>query len=43
MDEELLATFAKVCAGDLNPMAASIGGIVAQEVMKVRTVTLCTG
>ena len=34
VDEELLGTFAKVCSGDLNPMAASIGGIVAQEVMK---------
>ena len=34
VDEELLATFAKVCAGDLSPMAAAIGGLVAQEVMK---------
>ncbi|KAG5326324.1 UBA1 enzyme, partial [Pseudoatta argentina] len=31
---ELLRTFAKVSAGDLNPMNATIGGIVAQEVMK---------
>lgn len=31
---ELLETFAKVSAGDLNPMNATIGGIVAQEVMK---------
>jgi ubiquitin-activating enzyme E1 len=30
----LLETFAKVCAGDLNPINATIGGIVAQEVMK---------
>jgi ubiquitin-activating enzyme E1 len=34
VDEELIAQFAKICAGDLNPMAASFGGIVAQEVMK---------
>lgn len=31
---ELLNTFCKVSAGDLNPMNASIGGVVAQEVMK---------
>ncbi|XP_046622814.1 ubiquitin-like modifier-activating enzyme 1 [Neodiprion virginianus] len=31
---ELLETFAKVSAGDLNPMNATIGGVVAQEVMK---------
>lgn len=30
----LLETFAKVCAGDLNPINATIGGVVAQEVMK---------
>ncbi|KAH1011803.1 hypothetical protein HUJ04_001094 [Dendroctonus ponderosae] len=30
----LLEIFAKVCAGDLNPINATIGGIVAQEVMK---------
>nr|XP_023026513.1 ubiquitin-like modifier-activating enzyme 1 [Leptinotarsa decemlineata] len=30
----LLETFAKVAAGDLNPMNATIGGVVAQEVMK---------
>jgi len=28
------AQFAKICAGDVNPMAAAIGGVVAQEVMK---------
>ncbi|XP_034942193.1 ubiquitin-like modifier-activating enzyme 1 [Chelonus insularis] len=32
--KELLETFAKVSAGDLNPMNAIIGGVVAQEVMK---------
>ncbi|KAJ8936851.1 hypothetical protein NQ318_012812 [Aromia moschata] len=30
----LLDTFAKVSAGDLNPINATVGGIVAQEVMK---------
>ncbi|KAL1501297.1 hypothetical protein ABEB36_006643 [Hypothenemus hampei] len=34
LNTDLLDTFAKVCAGDLNPMNATIGGIVAQEVMK---------
>lgn len=31
---QLLETFAKTCAGQLNPINATIGGIVAQEVMK---------
>lgn len=30
----LLETFAKVAAGSLNPINATIGGVVAQEVMK---------
>ncbi|XP_015599069.1 ubiquitin-like modifier-activating enzyme 1 [Cephus cinctus] len=34
INTELLETFAKISAGDLNPMNATIGGIVAQEVMK---------
>ncbi|XP_043282314.1 ubiquitin-like modifier-activating enzyme 1 [Venturia canescens] len=34
INEDLIETFAKVSAGDLNPMNATIGGIVAQEVMK---------
>lgn len=34
INDELLNTFAKISAGDLNPMNATIGGIVAQEVMK---------
>ncbi|XP_050314109.1 ubiquitin-like modifier-activating enzyme 1 [Anthonomus grandis grandis] len=34
INEDLLETFAKVSAGDLCPMNAVIGGIVAQEVMK---------
>lgn len=34
INDELLQIFAKVSAGDLNPMNATIGGIVAQEVMK---------
>lgn len=32
--KELLETFAKVSAGNLSPVNAAIGGIVAQEVMK---------
>ncbi|XP_043258430.1 ubiquitin-like modifier-activating enzyme 1 [Colletes gigas] len=31
---ELLEIFAKISSGNLNPMNATIGGIVAQEVMK---------
>lgn len=34
LNTELLETFAKICAGDINPMNATIGGVVAQEVMK---------
>jgi len=34
LDDDLIETFAKTCSGDLSPMAAAIGGIVAQEVMK---------
>lgn len=34
INSQLLETFAKVCAGDINPINATIGGIVAQEVMK---------
>lgn len=34
INTQLLDTFAKICAGNLNPMDATIGGIVAQEVMK---------
>ena len=34
LDAALIEQFAKICAGDLSPMAASMGGIVAQEVMK---------
>ncbi|XP_022919652.2 ubiquitin-like modifier-activating enzyme 1 isoform X1 [Onthophagus taurus] len=34
INNELLETFSNICAGDLNPMNATIGGIVAQEVMK---------
>lgn len=34
MNTELLETFCKVSSGDLNPMNAAIGGVVAQEVMK---------
>ncbi|XP_075977799.1 ubiquitin-like activating enzyme 1 [Anticarsia gemmatalis] len=34
LNAELLDTFCKVSSGDLNPMNAAIGGVVAQEVMK---------
>lgn len=34
-DEKLISQFAYTCTGDLCPMAAVIGGITAQEVMKV--------
>lgn len=34
LNTSLLETFAKVSAGDINPINATIGGIVAQEVMK---------
>ncbi|XP_056641048.1 ubiquitin-like modifier-activating enzyme 1 isoform X1 [Diorhabda sublineata] len=34
IDCDLLETFAKISSGDLNPMNATVGGIVAQEVMK---------
>ncbi|KAL0272207.1 UNVERIFIED_CONTAM: hypothetical protein PYX00_005273 [Menopon gallinae] len=34
LNEELLKIFSKVSAGDLCPMNAAVGGIVAQEVMK---------
>ncbi|KAI9143154.1 hypothetical protein BKA69DRAFT_1026824 [Paraphysoderma sedebokerense] len=34
LNEKLIKTFAYGCAGDLTPMAAVIGGLVAQEVLK---------
>ena len=34
IDENLMATFSHVCSGCLNPMDATMGGVVAQEVMK---------
>ena len=34
LNTNLLEIFSKVCAGDLNPINATIGGIVAQEIMK---------
>ncbi len=34
VDQDFVEQFAKICAGDLSPMAAAIGGLVAQEVMK---------
>jgi len=35
VDKDLLTEFAMGARGDLAPMAAVIGGITAQEVMKV--------
>lgn len=34
MNMQLLELFSKLCAGQLNPMNATLGGIVAQEAMK---------
>lgn len=34
LDTNLLELFAKICSGNICPMNATIGGIVAQEVMK---------
>jgi ubiquitin-activating enzyme E1 len=33
-NDDLISLFAKICAGDVSPMSAAIGGFVAQEVMK---------
>merc|ERR1719310_829155 len=33
-DEAFVSHFAKLCSGELSPMCAAMGGIVAQEVMK---------
>jgi len=33
-DEAFVSQFAKLCSGELSPMCAAMGGIVAQEVMK---------
>jgi len=33
-DDAFVTQFAKICAGELSPMCAGMGGIVAQEVMK---------
>jgi len=33
-DDAFVTQFAKICAGELSPMCAAMGGIVAQEVMK---------
>jgi ubiquitin-activating enzyme E1 len=35
LDSKLMQLFAKTSAGNLAPMQAVIGGIAAQEVMKV--------
>lgn len=36
LDEDLIRKLAYVAAGDLAPINAFIGGLAAQEVMKVR-------
>ncbi|XP_041348833.1 ubiquitin-like modifier-activating enzyme 1 [Gigantopelta aegis] len=38
IDEDLIREFAMTCQGDICPIAAAIGGIAAQEIMKA-----CTG
>jgi hypothetical protein len=30
LTDDLIMQFAKICAGDISPMAAAIGGVVAQ-------------
>ena len=40
LDADLFKKFAFTARGDLCPMQAVIGGIVAQEVMKVCTYTM---
>lgn len=39
LDEALMKKLSSVAAGDLAPVNAFIGGLAAQEVMKVRAVT----
>ena len=34
-DEKYVTQFAKICAGELNPMCAAVGGVVAQEVKEM--------
>merc|ERR1711936_487212 len=33
-DDAFVLQFSKICAGELSPMCAAVGGVVAQEVMK---------
>lgn len=42
LDEALLKKLAYVSAGDLAPVNAFIGGLAAQEVMKVSGGVFCT-
>ncbi len=37
IDEKVVSIFSKVCAGNLSPIAASFGGLVGQEVLKVNS------
>lgn len=41
LDEKLISLLACVSAGSLCPMQAVIGGIAAQELMKVQQIALC--
>lgn len=34
VDDDVILTFAKICAGSTSPLDAAIGGLVAQEVLK---------
>jgi hypothetical protein len=38
VDEALVAKIARQAAGELSPMAAFIGGVVGQEIIKVRVI-----
>ncbi len=40
MNKHWIKLFSKTCQGDLCPMQAIIGGIAAQEVMKVQILIL---
>lgn len=37
LDENVMREMAYTCRGDLCPLAAIMGGVAAQEVMKVRS------
>ena len=41
LDEGKLRQFSFCCAGDICPMSAVIGGLAAQEVLKVNDLSWC--